>query len=112
MFHLAQIYDFNKRSYSNPDLHRYNSVNNDPELTARYLLHSYQGRYRKARDTLFETPDIWSKDARVALKELLHEAGIYNGKVDAEIDAGTREAIVRLRTENIALPELPQEPVR
>lgn len=100
MFRLAQIYDFNTRVKANP------------ELAANYMLHAYQRRNREARDILFETPHLLSKDGRIALKKILHDAGIYDGEFDDVIDADSREAIVRLRTEDVTLPELPQKFIR
>lgn len=97
MFRLSQIYDFNKRVKANP------------ELAARYMLHAYQGRNREARDALFENPYLLSKNGRITLKQILHNVGIYDGELDDVIDAESREAIVRLRTEDVTLPELPQE---
>lgn len=97
MFQLAQIYDLNKPMKANP------------EFAANYMLHAYRGRNREAEDILFETPHLLSKDGRIALKKILHDVGIYDGEIDGVIDADSREAIVRLRTEDVTLPGLPQK---
>ncbi|MEM1045315.1 MAG: S41 family peptidase [Pseudomonadota bacterium] len=95
MFRLAQLFGEQGDGHS------------DPELAAWYLLQSYRNKNRSAQDSLLETPYIWTKDARIALKRFLHEAGVYDGDFDGEIDAEVREALKRMTNENVALPELP-----
>ncbi len=93
MYRLAQLFGDQGQGHS------------DPELAALYLLQSYQRNNRSAHKALFETPKRWSKDARIALKKLLHEAGVYDGDFDGEIDADVREALTRLVEKNVALPQ-------
>lgn len=96
MFRLAQLFGDRRQGHS------------DPELAAWYLLQSYRSNNQSAQDSLIDTPHIWTKEARIALKRFLHKAGVYDGDFDGEIDAEAREALTRLVAENVALPELPQ----
>lgn len=109
MFQLAQMYDYDKRFNAKSKQNNNKRANANPELAAKYLLHSYRGRYRKARDELLETPYHWSKDARIALKKLLHSVGLFDGTFDGEIGLDSRKAIVRLKAESIALSKLPSK---
>lgn len=108
MFQLAQLYD--RRRGVSPAIKFFDNkqVDPNPELAARYLLHAYQTRYREARDSLFETPyRHWSAAVRIAVKKRLRDLGIFEGELDDRIGQDSRDAIVRLRTEPIDLPELP-----
>ncbi|MEM1045316.1 MAG: S41 family peptidase [Pseudomonadota bacterium] len=96
MYRLARQYDDKVRGSTNP------------VRAAKYLLHSYKGNNPRARNSLFERPDIWSTEARIEVTRLLRQAGVYDGEIDGEIDADIREALMRLANEDVALPKLPR----
>lgn len=113
MFQLAQLYG--RRRVIGPGIKFFDrkEIDSDAELAARYLLHAYQKRNQDARDSLFVTPQHhWSGAVRIAVKKLLHDLGIFKGKLDDRIGQDSRKAIVRLRAEPIELPELPAKPPR
>jgi len=110
MFELAELYDRRDGVASRIRFFDEKRVAPDPELSAKYLLHAYQKRHKKARDTLFDAPyRHWSVAVRVAVKKHLHDLGLFKGTLDAQIGQDSRDAIVRLRKEPIELPKLPSK---
>ena len=84
MFGLSSLYDEGA------------DVTADPGLAADWMVRAIRGNSYRAIESIMRRPADWSQPFRVELQKRLHEAGIYDGPINGEIDASTRRAIAAL----------------
>lgn len=81
-------------------------------LSAVHLLAAYAGGEPEARALLETGPDRLARATRVRIQERLSDAGLYRGRIDADIGPATRRALSGYRPEKGLLQHLMPPGVR